>query len=549
MIPRIPLLDILRRQSGPLENHVIDEFLAGRLDRRGLFRHGTRVGLAAPLLAAILGLPSPAARAQGKAGTTIRVAQQVPSGIVEPVTVANTGGLILLQQTGEFLVRDLPDLTLRPMLALSWTPNEAGDVWTFKLRPGVKFHDGSTLKADDVVATMDRLANPKNGSNALSAFRGVLSLGGTKKVDDLTVEFHLDAPNGNFPYYVSSGNYNAIILPANYAGDFQTTFNGTGPFRIEKFTPNVGASFVRNPDYWGGPVLPARTEFTFFNDLQPQILALQGDQVDIIVQISVQGGQGVMNDPDVKILKLRSSSHREVHMKTDAGKFADKRVRQAIALSLDRPGLVAGLFRGNAEIGNDSPIAPVYPSADPTVPQRKKDLDRARALLAEAGVPQGFEATFTTMRVQEMPDFAVLIQNACASIGIKLNLKIEDQAAYYGSAKPGTSDWLDSEMGMTDYGHRGIPNVLLAAPLVSTGSWNAARFKNPTYDKLVADYVAATDLGIQRSAAGKIGNLLLDETPVIFAYFYSHLTATGSKVSGIETTAISQLFLQNASVA
>ena len=549
MIPRIPLLDILRRQSGPLENHVIDEFLAGRLDRRGLFRHGTRVGLAAPLLAAILGLPSPAARAQGKAGTTIRVAQQVPSGIVEPVTVANTGGLILLQQTGEFLVRDLPDLTLRPMLALSWTPNEAGDVWTFKLRPGVKFHDGSTLKADDVVATMDRLANPKNGSNALSAFRGVLSLGGTRKVDDLTVEFHLDAPNGNFPYYVSSGNYNAIILPANYAGDFQTTFNGTGPFRIEKFTPNVGASFVRNPDYWGGAVLPARTEFTFFNDLQPQILALQGDQVDIIVQISVQGGQGVMNDPDVKILKLRSSSHREVHMKTDAGKFADKRVRQAIALSLDRPGLVAGLFRGNAEIGNDSPIAPVYPSADPSVPQRKKDLDRARALLAEAGVPQGFEATFTTMRVQEMPDFAVLIQNACASIGIKLNLKIEDQAAYYGSAKPGTSDWLDSEMGMTDYGHRGIPNVLLAAPLVSTGSWNAARFKNPTYDKLVADYVAATDLGIQRSAAGKIGNLLLDETPVIFAYFYSHLTATGSKVTGVDKTAISQLFLQNASVA
>ena len=549
MIPRIPLLDILRRQSGPLENHVIDEFLAGRLDRRGLLRHGTRVGLAAPLLAAILGLPAPAARAQGKAGATIRVAQQVPSGIVEPVTVANTGGLILLQQTGEFLVRDLPDLTLRPMLALSWTPNEAGDVWTFKLRPGVKFHDGSTLKADDVVATMDRLANPKNGSNALSAFRGVLSLGGTRKVDDLTVEFHLDAPNGNFPYYVSSGNYNAIILPANYAGDFQTTFNGTGPFRIEKFTPNVGASFVRNPDYWGGAVLPARTEFTFFNDLQPQILALQGDQVDIIVQISVQGGQGVMNDPDVKILKLRSSSHREVHMKTDAGKFADKRVRQAIALSLDRPGLVAGLFRGNAEIGNDSPIAPVYPSADPSVPQRKKDLDRARALLAEAGVPQGFEATFTTMRVQEMPDFAVLIQNACASIGIKLNLKIEDQAAYYGSAKPGTSDWLDSEMGMTDYGHRGIPNVLLAAPLVSTGSWNAARFKNPTYDKLVADYVAATDLGIQRTAAGKIGNLLLDETPVIFAYFYSHLTATGSKVSGIEKTAISQLFLQNASVA
>ncbi len=549
MIPRTVLLDMLRRRSGAIENHVIDEFLAGRLDRRGLLRHGSRVGIAVPLLAAILGIKARPAQAQGKPGSTIRVAQQTPSGAVEPVSVANTGGLILLQQAGEFLVRDLPDLTVRPMLALSWAPNSAGDVWTFKLRPGVKFHDGRIMTAADVVATMDRLANPKNGSNALSAFRGVLSLGGTRKVDDLTVEFHLDAPNGNFPYYLSSGNYNSIILPADYAGDFQKTFMGTGPFKLDRFTPNVGASFVRNPDWWGGAVLPARTEFSFFNDQQPQILALQGGQVDIITQFTVQGGQGLMNDPDVKVLKLRSSAHRQIHMKTDSPKFGDKRVRQAIALTLDRPGLVAGLFRGNAEIGNESPIAPIYPSSDPTVPQRKKDMERARALMAEAGMEKGFEATFTTMRVGEMPDFAVLIQNACASIGIKLNLKIEDQAAYYGSAKPGTSDWLDSEFGMTDYGHRGVPNVLLAAPLVSTGAWNSARFKNPEYDKLVAEYVAATDLGVQRAAAGKIGTVLLDETPVIFAYFYSHLSATGSGVTGVEKTAISQLFLQNAAVA
>lgn len=549
MIPRSVLLDMLRRRSGTIENHVIDEFLAGRLDRRGLLRHGSRVGIAVPLLAAILGIKARPAQAQGVSGSTIRVAHQVPSGAVEPVSVANTGGLILLQQVGEFLVRDLPDLTVRPMLALSWTPNTAGDVWTFKLRPGVKFHDGRIMNAADVVASMDRLADPKNGSNALSAFRGVLSLGGARRVDDLTVEFHLDAPNGNFPYYVSSGNYNSIILPADYAGDFEKTFMGTGPFKLERFTPNVGANFVRNPDWWGGAVLPARTEFSFFNDQQPQILALQGGQVDIITQFAVQGGLGLMNDPDVKVLKLRSSAHRQIHMKTDSPKFGDKRVRQAIALTLDRPGLVAGLFRGNAEVGNDSPIAPIYPSSDPAVPQRKKDIERARALMAEAGMAKGFEATFTTMRVGEMPDFAVLIQNACASIGIKLNLKIEDQSAYYGSAKAGTSDWLDSEFGMTDYGHRGVPNVLLAAPLLSTGAWNSAHFKNPEYDKQVADYVAATDLGVQRAASGKIGAILLEETPVIFAYFYSHLSATGSGVTGVEKTAISQLFLQNAAVA
>ncbi len=546
-------LDRLRLEASDLENHVVDEFLAGRLDRRGLLREGSRFGLALPLLGGLLGTANPfastLARAQtGKPDATIRVASPVPSGALEPVTVANAGGLMMLMQTGEFLALDQPDLILRPMLALSWKPNNDGTIWTFTLRPNVKFHNGHILNADDVVATMDRLCDPKNGSNALSAFRGVLAPGGTRKVDDLTVEFHLSAPNGNFPYIVSSDNYNAIILPADYSGDFEKNFNGTGPFRLEKYTAKVGASFVRNPDYWGPKALPARTEFTFFADLQPQVLALQGDQVDVIGQLAVQGAQGLINDPDIKLIKIRGSSHRQMHMKTDAPKFADKRVRQAIAMTLDRPAIVAGLFRGLAEPGNDSPFAPVYPSTDQTVPQRKKDIPAAKALMAAAGVAAGFEATLTTERVQEIPDFAVLVQNSCAEIGIKLTLKIEDIGAYYGKAQAGQSDWLDSEMGITDYGHRGVPNVLLGAPLLSTGAWNAAHFKNPAYDSLVAQYVATTDLTSQRGIAGKIQTLLLDETPVIFPYFYNFIAATSKAVSGVKATAISQIFLSEATI-
>jgi peptide/nickel transport system substrate-binding protein len=551
MIRMKRLVDQLRREATDLENHVIDEYAAGRVDRRGLLRHGARIGMGLPLLGGLLGTLDPlgihAARAQaGKPGATIRVACLVPTGAVDPVTVANAGGLVLLMQTGEFLVADGQDLTLRPMLATTWKPNADGSVWTFTLRPGVKFHNGHVLNADDVVATMDRLTDPRNGSNALSVLRGVLSVGGTKKIDDLTVAFHLDAPNGNFPYYVSSDNYNAIILPADYAGDFEKNFNGTGPFKLEKYTPKVGASFVRNPDYWGQKALPARTEFSFFADQQPQILAMQGQQVDVIVQLAVQGAQGLINDPGVKLIKLRGASHRQLHMRNDVAKFADKRVRQAIALTLDRPGLVAGLFRGLAEPGNDSPFAPVYPSTDTSVPQRQKDIAKAQALLAAAG--GGFAATLTTERLQEIPDYAVLVQNACAEIGVKLTLKVEDQSAYYGSAKFGSSDWLDSEMGITDYGHRGVPNVMLAAPLLSTGAWNSAHFKNPTYDKLVAQYVAATDLQVQRGVAKEIQTLLLEETPVIFSYFFNYITATAANVTGVMPTAIAQIYLQNAAI-
>ena len=542
------LLDGARSRATELENHIVDEFLAGRLDRRGLLREGSRIGLALPLLTGLLGPFTPRARAQAKAGATIRVAAPSPFGAIEPVTVSNSGGLLMLMQTGEFLAFDGNDLVLKPMLALSWSANETGTVWTFKLRPNVKFHNGHVLTAADVPDAMDRQCDPKNGSNALSAFKGVLSVGGTREVDDLTVEFHLDAPNGNFPYIVSSDNYNAIILPADYAGDFEKNFNGTGPFKLERFTAKVGATFVRNPEYWGPKALPERVEMTFYDDQQAQLLALQGGQVDVVSQIAVQGAQGLLNNPDVNVIKVRAATHRELHMRNDSPKFADKRVRQAVAMSLDRPAIVAGLFRGLSDLGNDSPFAPVYPSTDPAVPQRKKDIAGAKALMAAAGVPNGFEATLTTEQVQEMPDYAVLIQNSCAAIGIKLNLKIETGSAYYGSAHFGQSDWLDSEMGITDYGHRGVPNTLLGAPLLSGGAWNAAHFKSPDYDKLVADYVASTDLSTQRGLAGKIQTLLLDETPIIYSYFYNYLAATSADVKGVVVTAISQLFLAGASV-
>ncbi len=545
-------IDVIRRQCGDLENHIIDEFAAGYIDRRGFLRHGATIGMSLPLLTSLVGafgasLLSTPARA-GAAGATIRVATTVPAAAIDPVAVADGGGALMLQQTGEFLCISGPDLRLRPALATGWKPNADGSVWTFTLRKGVKFHNGKALIADDVVATIDRLADPKNSSNALSAFSGVLSKGGTKKVDDQTVAFQLDAANGNFPYYVSSDNYNAIILPADYAGDFEKNFIGTGPFKLDKFTAKVGASFVRNDDYWGTKGLPARTEFTFYADMEPQVLALQGHQVDIISQLPVIQGIALLSDPKVNILSIKSSAHTQVHMRTDMAPFTDKRVRRAIGLCIDRKKLIRGLFRDRADIGNDTPFAPVFPSTDKTVGQRQRDIAQAKQLLADAGFPNGFSVKLTTEKYLEIPEYAQVIQQAVRDAGIAMDLNVEDQGAYYGKAVFGESDWLDSIVGATDYGHRGVPNVLLAAPLKSDGTWNSAHFHNKEYDGLVTQYIAALDLQSQRHAAGQIQRLLLDETPVLFTYFYDFLTATTKKVAGAQATAMGQLFLERASM-
>ncbi|TGQ68491.1 ABC transporter substrate-binding protein [Mesorhizobium sp. M00.F.Ca.ET.186.01.1.1] len=547
------ILDLLRRNRSPLENHLIDGLVDGRVSRRDFVRHGSLLGLSLPLLgrigmaAGLGGMPS-LARA-GAPGATIRVGSSVPAATIDPVTIADAGGLLVMQQVAEFLCVDGPDLVLKPALAESWKPNDTGTVWTFKLRKGVKFHSGGEMKADDVVASIDRLADPANSSNALSVFNGILQKGASKKVDDYTVEFHLDAPNGNFPYMLSSDNYNAVIIPATYKGDYEKSFDGTGPFKIEKYTAKVGASFVRNEDYWGEKALPERTEFTFFADMQPQILALQGGQIDIINQMPVLAGVALLNDPNVDIISLKSSAHQQLHMRCDDGPLKDARVRRAIALCLDRDKLAAGLMKGRSSLGNDSPFASVYPSTDTSVPQRKQDIAQAKQLMEAAGVGQGFKVTLTTERYLEIPEYAQLIQNWVKEIGVELELNILDQGAYYGDAVFGKSNWLDSVMGITDYGHRGVPNVYLAAPLKSDGTWNAAHFKNKDYDALATSYIAALDLEAQKATAGKIQNLLLEETPVIFGYFYDYLTATAKGVTGVQPTAMSQLFLEKAAKA
>ena len=111
----------------------------------------------------------------------------------------------------------------------------------------------------------------------------------------------------------------------------------------------------------------------------------------------------------------------------------------------------------------------------------------------------------------------------------------------------GQSDWLDSQMGITDYGHRGVPNVFLRAPLLSDGPWNGAHFKNADYDNLVGQFGRTADISGQRALAGKIGNLLLDETPIIFGYFFSYLVPTRKGISGIPPIS-NRLFLDKATL-
>jgi peptide/nickel transport system substrate-binding protein len=558
-------LSRLREDQGEIANHIIDEFAAGRLSRRDFIRRGTVVGISVPLLGSILAAcgssassgsssstTSASSTATGAPGAVIKVGIVTPTAAINPLTVADQGGLDMLAQTGEYLTLSTQTLVLQPVLATSWSPDSTAKVWTFKIRQGVKFHNGSPLTADDVVYTYQLNTNPKNAANALSAFAGVLTPSGVVKVDDFTVAFHLEAANGNFPYLTSSDNYNMIIIPKGYnPASWQSSFVGTGPFKLGSYTPKVGATFTRNESYWGTKALPSQTEFTFYDTPSASVLALTGGTVDLLGQFAVSGGEALLTG-SYNIIKLKSSAHRELSMRCDQPPFTDPRVRQAIALTLNRPQIVTALFKGYADIGNDSPFAPVFPSTDTSVAQRAQNMSQAKSLLAAAGHGSGFSTKLITENFLEIPDYAQIVVQAAAQIGVKINLTVESSSQYYGKATFGNSDWLDATMSLVDYGHRSVPNVFLTAPLQTinaksgTGPWNAAHFSNSQYDSLVAQYIAASDVGTQKTLAGQIENLLLTQTPIIFGYFYNYLTATAMGVTGAYPTAIGHIFLYNA---
>ncbi len=549
-------------QAGPLENDLVDELAHGGMDRQEFIRRATVLGLSVGVIgSALASYDTPLALAApraAKAGGRIRVGIIPPpvSGL-DPHTYKDQGGLETGGIAGEFLTRATQSLTLLPELALSWKPNADASVWTYKLRPGVKFQDGQSFSADDVVATYDRLCDPAGGSQALSALKGVLSPGGTKKVDGLTVEFHLDSPNANFPYLTSSTTYQGILLPANYKlGTFEKTPQATGAFKLVSYNPGVGAKYDRNPAWWGGTAPLDGVDVTYYSDDSAVISALLGSQIDLIGQIQFATGRALFNNPNAQIFAARGATHRQVPMRVDAkNPLKSPLVRMAIALTLDRPAIIKTLFNNLADVGNDSPFAPVYPSTDKSVPQRKKDLVQAKKLMAQAGFPKGFKVTLTTEKTGEIPQLAQIIQRSVKAIGINMKLVILTPTAYFAGSQDGpplgwgTTPWLNAPMNITDWGHRAVPNVLINAAFKSKGVWNAAHWSNKKFDKAANAFFGAIAVADQRKYEKQMQLILLQETPVVLPYFYNYLAAGSKKVTGYKADAQGIIFLSHTSLA
>jgi peptide/nickel transport system substrate-binding protein len=523
------------------ELHLAEEALAGRLSRAELLRRAAVVGLSASsvhLLAACAGdSGADATETEGRPrrGGTIVLGTPVSGREPDPWFAIDSGGVVTGQLACEYLVRPGRQNVLQPALATAWRPGATTREWTFDLRRDVRFHDGSPLSADDVVATFDVISDPKSGSSALSAFSGVLSPGGVEKAGTHRVRFHLDRPYADFPYLVSNYTYSAVILPHTYEpGTFVQGGVGTGPFVLRDYVPNQEARYVRNARYsrQGLPYLEAVT-LRYYADYAAIVLALQSGEAHVTLEARYQGSQALFDNPSIRMQREPSSAYRALHLRVDTKPLDSPLVRRAIALSLDRPALVQGLYSGRADVGNDHAFAPVYPTRPDSPPQRRQDTAEARRLLAQAGHPRGLALPLTIEQFEDVPQYGIFAKQMCKAAGIDVKLEILSQAEYYGSGK--NQPWLTVPAGITDWASRGTASQTIGPAYRCGAVWNSAHWCDERFERLMHDFDADLDLQRRRGLAAEAARIQHDAVPAVIAYWIDDLRASRVEVGGLAT--------------
>jgi peptide/nickel transport system substrate-binding protein len=366
--------------------------------------------------------------------------------------------------------------------------------------------------------------------------------------------FNLEGPNGNFPYLVSVFNAQTLITPVSYetGTTLDGTPNGTGPWKLASYDAATGASFERNPDWWGGQTPLDGQEAQFFNDIGTMVTAMQGGAVDALIQFSALGGDALFNDPNFTVLEAETSTHRQIWMRCDEGQFADKAVRQALAYTFDREQMLTTLFGGRGSVANDHVFAPIFPYFDETQPpQRVKDVEMARQLLADAGV-ENLQATLHAAQLQEIPELAQLIQAGAAEAGINLELALESLDTYYGAqwcpAEPADPPCSGAaELGIVDYGHRPSPDVFINGALFTNGVWNSSQYTNTAFDEAFRQFQASLTVDEQKAAAGTLQTILNDEVPIGLPFWYNFLSGHSNSFQGVRSSALGQMFTDKAS--
>jgi len=416
-------------------------------------------------------------------------------------------------------------------LAESIEHNKKGDVWTIRVRSGIEFHNGKTLGAADVIYSLQRLINPKLGLFGGAALKS-LNPNAMKKLDKRTVRLTWKQPDGTI--LDALGQYIAGVVPVGYSpkavGAAKPNI-GTGPYKLQSFTPGQQSTHVRNPNYWrsGQPYFD-KVIIIDFPDDTARVNALLGGQVDAITDVPPAQVAVVNNHSGTHVLESPSAAWTPICMRVDAAPFDDVRVRQAMRLIANRPQMVQQALSGHGKIGNDL-YAPFDEAFASDLPQRVQDIAKAKSLLKAAGHDGLTVDLQSTNGALGMNEGAQVFAQQAKAAGVTINVKILDSGAFYGD------QYLKWPMSTDFWGSRNYLSQVAAGSL-PTSPYNETHWpdsKDNSFLSLYNQALRTVDRAKQKTILHEMQKMEYDNGGYILWGFSTLLDGYGTKVKGLKT--------------
>jgi len=437
---------------------------------------------------------------------------------------------------------------LVPGLALSWTALDA-TTWEFKLRDGVRFHDGSPFEAEDVAASLRRVAAVKGSPSSFLPF--VRPIKAVTAVDRLTLRIETTAPYPLLPGALSR----IAIVPRGVEQAGQEAFNaataahGTGPYRLVAYVPGERIVLARNEAHWGGKPRWERVTLRIVANDSARIAALLAGDVDLIENVPTTGAARLRADDRIRLARVASNRVMYIHLDSDRAQspfvrdragaptlnhLRDVRVRQAISTAIDRQALVDRVMDGEG-VPTGQFVPPGYFGHAPEIGVPKGDRDAARRMLGEAGVPDGFKLTFHAPndRYPNDEQTAMAIAAMLTRAGIETNVVAIPAATYFTRASALEFSFIlggaAAETGEASSVLR--PLVESFDPARGAGSGNRGRFADPGLDRLMVEALATIDAPAREAKLRAATRIATDKVGVIPLFFLVNTWASRGGIS------------------
>ncbi|WP_431280742.1 ABC transporter substrate-binding protein [Humitalea sp. 24SJ18S-53] len=499
-----------------------------------IHRRAALIGLGAAGAAPLLARPGVAQGAE----RDIRFAFGSPILSLDPGNSDGSQPQTVRYHVMEQLVRMNPATgAIEPLLAESWAVADDKVTWTFRLRPGVRFHDGTTLTSADVVASIRRMLDPANGLPRGNDLRAIREL---REVDPLTVQIVTATPFGPF-LAVMAQDSASVMSKASLERPAAAIAWGpvaTGAYRYQSHVPQQSVTITRNDEYWGPRSGPRSITFLNVPEAATRLAMLETGQADIIVDVPAVELPRLRRAPQIGLIE--KPNNRLVHIGINVARapFNDVRVRRALLHAIDRDAIVEGVLGGLGEPAQ-SIIASVVAGYAPP-PVTPYDPRRARALLAEAGFPNGFQTTIWTPQGRYFMDreVTVAVQAQLRAVGIRAEVQVMDWSSYLAVLRRPEAEnrsalyLLGWQSNTNDIQH--ILDTVFTANRVPPAGWNTMFYRSEASDALSARVAAEVDEPSRKALAAEAQALIMGDAP--WAPLYSSVMVTGHRadITGID---------------